>query len=64
MPWTAIALNEAYATTAYATSSRNLAAISYATDNVFSDGASLQMGAVSGNASAGYMVTLTVGVSL
>jgi protocatechuate 3,4-dioxygenase beta subunit len=57
-------LSEAYSTTAYAASSRNLASISYATDNVFSDGTALQMGAVSGNASTGYTVTLTVGVSL
>jgi protocatechuate 3,4-dioxygenase beta subunit len=57
-------LSEAYSTTAYAASSRNLASISYATDNVFSDGTALQVGAVSGNASTGYTVTLTVGVSL
>jgi protocatechuate 3,4-dioxygenase beta subunit len=57
-------LSEAYSTTAYAASSRNLASISYATDNVFSDGTALQVGAISGNASTGYTVTLTVGVSL
>ena len=57
-------LNEVYANSSYATSSRNLASISYATDNVFSDGTSLQMGAVSGNASTGYTVTLVVGASL
>jgi protocatechuate 3,4-dioxygenase beta subunit len=57
-------LNEAYATTAYSTSSRNLASISYATDNVFSDGTSLQMASVSGDPVNGYVVTLTIGVSL
>jgi len=57
-------LNEAYATTAYAASSRNLASISYATDNVFSDGTSLQMASVSGDPVNGYVVTLTIGVSL
>jgi len=57
-------LNEVYANSSYAASSRNLASMSYATDNVFSDGTSLQMGAVSGNASTGYTVTLVVGVSL
>ncbi len=57
-------LNEVYADSAYAASSRNLAWMSYATDNVFSDGTSLQMGAVSGNAGTGYTVTLVVGVSL
>jgi len=57
-------LNEVYATTAYATSSRNLATISYATDNVFSDGTSLQMASVSGDPVNGYVVTLTIGVTL
>ncbi|RFP21793.1 intradiol ring-cleavage dioxygenase [Duganella sp. BJB488] len=56
-------LNEVYATAGYSTSVRNLAQISYATDNIFSDGYSLQMGAVTGNASDGYVVTLTVGVA-
>jgi hypothetical protein len=57
-------LNEAYATTAYSTSSRNLASMSYATDNVFSDGTTLQMASVSGDPVNGYVVTLTIGVSL
>jgi hypothetical protein len=30
---------------------------------VFSDGTSLQMGSVTGNATDGYVVTLTVGVA-
>lgn len=57
-------LNEAYASSGYATSVANLARISYATDNVFSDGTALQMASVTGNASQGYSATLTVGVSL
>jgi len=57
-------LNEAYSTTAYASSSRNLSSISYATDNVFSDGTALQIASVSGDPVNGYVVTLTVGVSL
>ncbi|MBA5687820.1 dioxygenase family protein [Rugamonas apoptosis] len=57
-------LNEVYASTGYNTSVRNLAQISYATDNVFSDGTSLQMVAVTGNATDGYVVTLTVGVGV
>jgi protocatechuate 3,4-dioxygenase beta subunit len=56
-------LNEVYATSGYSASVRNLAQISYATDNVFSDGTSLQMGSVTGNATDGYVVTLTVGVA-
>jgi protocatechuate 3,4-dioxygenase beta subunit len=57
-------LNEVYATSTYASSARNLAGISYATDNVFSDGTSLQMASVSGDPVNGYVVTLTIGVSL
>ena len=56
-------LTEAYAASGYAASVRNLAAISYATDNVFSDGTALQIAAVTGSAAAGYVATLTVGVS-
>ncbi|GJI97260.1 hypothetical protein RugamoR57_39780 [Duganella caerulea] len=56
-------LNEVYATAGYSASVRNLAQISYATDNIFSDGYALQMTSVTGNASDGYVVTLTVGVA-
>lgn len=56
-------LNEAYQATGYTNSVRNLSRISYATDNVFSDGTGLQMVSVTGNASMGYVVTLTVGIS-
>lgn len=56
-------LNEAYTNSGYSTSVRNLAQISYATDNVFSDGTSLQMVSVTGNATDGYVATLTVNVS-
>jgi protocatechuate 3,4-dioxygenase beta subunit len=55
--------NEVYATTGYSASVRNMAAISLATDNVFSDGYSLQMTTVTGNATDGYVATLTVGVA-
>jgi protocatechuate 3,4-dioxygenase beta subunit len=55
--------NEVYASTGYSASVRNMAAISFATDNVFSDGTSLQMATISGSVSAGYVATLTVGVS-
>ncbi|MDO8065331.1 intradiol ring-cleavage dioxygenase [Janthinobacterium sp. SUN206] len=56
-------LNEAYAASGYTASVRNLAQISYATDNVFADGTSLQMATVTGNATDGYVVTLTVAVN-
>jgi hypothetical protein len=42
---------------------KNLANISYATDNVFSDGTSLQIAAMTGNATQGYVATLQVGVT-
>lgn len=57
-------LAEAYASSGYSASVRNLANITYATDNVFSDGTALQIASVSGSASLGYVATLTVGVSL
>jgi protocatechuate 3,4-dioxygenase beta subunit len=56
-------LNAIYATTGYSASARNLSSISYATDNVFSDGTGLQMASVSGDPINGYVVTLTIGVS-
>jgi len=57
-------LAEAYSATGYAASVRNLAGMSYATDNVFSDGTSLQIVALSGSAALGYTATLTVGVTV
>ena len=57
-------LTEAYTASGYGTSVTNLARISYATDNVFSDGTSLQIVDVTGNVTQGYVATLTVGVSL
>ena len=48
----------------YSASIRNLAAISFATDNVFSDGVSLQLATVTGSNNAGYEATLTVGISV
>ncbi|MEW7847137.1 intradiol ring-cleavage dioxygenase [Massilia aurea] len=56
--------NEAYTSSGYASSVSNLARISFATDNVFSDGTALQMASVTGTASQGYNATLTVGVSM
>jgi protocatechuate 3,4-dioxygenase beta subunit len=57
-------LNDAYGVSGYETSARNLAGISYATDNVFNDGTSLQMASVTGSAAEGYVATLSVGVHL
>ncbi|SEN89806.1 Dioxygenase [Duganella sp. CF517] len=55
--------NAVYATAGYSASVSNMARISLATDNVFSDGYSLQMSTVTGNATDGYVATLTVGVA-
>jgi protocatechuate 3,4-dioxygenase beta subunit len=52
-----------YATTGYSTSVANLAQISFATDNVFSDGTSLQLASVTGDTTNGYVATLQVGIS-
>jgi protocatechuate 3,4-dioxygenase beta subunit len=57
-------LNEVYTATGYGPSVSNLARISYATDNVFSDGTALQMASISGDIVNGYVADLTVGVSL
>jgi protocatechuate 3,4-dioxygenase beta subunit len=54
---------EVYATTGYSASVKNLAAISFASDNVFSDGYSLQMATITGNTTDGYVATLVVAVS-
>lgn len=56
-------LNEAYATSGYSQSVTNLSRISYATDNVFSDGTSLQMTSVTGSPSAGYTATLQIAIA-
>ncbi|UGQ48437.1 dioxygenase family protein [Massilia endophytica] len=56
-------LNEVYASTGYGTSATNLSRISYATDNIFSDGYSLQLATMSGNATDGYVATLTLAVA-
>jgi protocatechuate 3,4-dioxygenase beta subunit len=47
----------------YSGSLSNLNAISFATDNVFSDGYSTQMASMSGSISAGYTASLVVGIS-
>jgi protocatechuate 3,4-dioxygenase beta subunit len=48
----------------YSASVRNLAAISFETDNVFSDGVTLELATVTGSVSEGYVATLQVGISV
>ncbi|XHS78089.1 intradiol ring-cleavage dioxygenase [Burkholderiaceae bacterium UC74_6] len=52
-----------YATSGYGNSTANLASISFATDNVFSDGYSTQLATMTGSVSAGYVATLKVGIA-
>lgn len=52
-----------YTTTGYTGSASNLAQISLSSDNIFSDGVSLQMASVTGSVSAGYVAELQVGVA-
>lgn len=47
----------------YGNSAANFAGISLASDNVFSDGTSLQMATLSGSITAGYTAALTVGIA-
>ncbi len=48
----------------YSSSVRNLSQTSLVSDNVFSDGYSLQLSSVTGSLSAGYTATLVVGVAV
>ncbi len=52
-----------YATaTGYSSSVANLSQVSLATDNVFKDGATLELATLTGNTTNGYTATLTVGI--
>jgi len=55
--------SEVFATTGYSASVANFAQISLATDNVFSDGATLETPTVSGSVSAGFAISLEVGIA-
>jgi protocatechuate 3,4-dioxygenase beta subunit len=48
----------------YADSEANFQQISFATDNVFSDGTSTEMATVTGSVAAGYTVALQIGISV
>ncbi|HEY9225793.1 MAG TPA: intradiol ring-cleavage dioxygenase [Gemmatimonadaceae bacterium] len=51
-----------YATSGYQSSITNLSRVTLATDNVFSDGASLELATVSGNVSSGMSAALSVAI--
>jgi protocatechuate 3,4-dioxygenase beta subunit len=52
-----------YTDSRYSGSTANLAAVSLSSDGVFSDGSSLQVTTVTGSLSAGYVASLSVGIS-
>jgi len=52
-----------FASTGYSASVSNFSQTSLSTDNVFSDGATLETPTISGSVSAGYAIALTVGIS-
>lgn len=52
-----------YASTGYSASVSNYARITFATDNVFSDGVTLQVAEVSGSVETGYIAALTIGIA-
>jgi len=54
--------NLVYATSGYSTSARNQSQITLASDNVFSDGASLELATVTGDVTNGMTAALTVAV--
>jgi hypothetical protein len=60
----ATACHTVFATTGYEASISNFAKTSLTTDNVFSDGSTLQVASVTGNVSEGYVATLVVGVAV
>jgi protocatechuate 3,4-dioxygenase beta subunit len=57
-----VSCDEVYATTGYEQSVRNMSQVSLATDNVFSDGASLALATMTGSVSSGYTAALTVAI--
>ena len=53
-----------YASSGYSASVSNFNSISFSTDNVFSDGVTLQLATLTGNVTDGYVAELTVGISV
>jgi len=51
-----------YATAGYEASVNNLRQVTLATDNVFSDGSSLELATVTGSVASGFTAALTVAV--
>ena len=60
---TSNACNQVYATSEYATSRANFSQVSLASDNVFSDGYSLEIAEITGDNTAGYVLNLEIGIA-
>ncbi len=58
------ACNSVYASAGYSASSNNFSKTSLSSDNVFSDGSSLQVATATGSIEAGYTANLTVGIAV
>lgn len=58
------ACSAVYATSGYESSTTNFNRVSLQTDNVFGDGADLQIPSISGSVSDGYVITLDVGIGV
>jgi len=56
------ACSAAYATAGYSASVTNLRGVSLASDNVFSDGSTLQLASITGSAATGYVANLVVAI--
>jgi protocatechuate 3,4-dioxygenase beta subunit len=59
----AAACNAVYGTSGYGQSTNNFAKTSLASDNIFSDGSSLQVASVTGDTTSGFAASLTVGLA-
>lgn len=59
-----VTCDEVYATTGYSQSISNLNGVTLASDNVFSDGASLQLATMTGSVASGLTATLTIGLNV
>jgi hypothetical protein len=55
--------NAVYATTGYDQSVTDLRGVTLSSDGVFRDGVGLQMATMSGSVAAGFVASLTVGIS-
>jgi protocatechuate 3,4-dioxygenase beta subunit len=58
------ACDEVFATSGYEASITNLSGVTLASDNVFSDGVTLQLASITGDVESGYVATLDVAIAI